>query len=431
MWRYAVQGKNRRGWLQKIFGAVDARKSNGPCLWFHAVSVGEVNLLAPILRQLKQIQPDWVIVISSTTETGYDLARQKYPEHYIFFCPFDFTWAIKRVLKRLRPNALVLAELELWPNLIQTTRNAGLPIAVINGRLSASSFEGYQKIRWIISPTLKRLSWVAAQNETYARRFRDLGCNPENLCVTGSIKFDGVESDRNNAQTVRLSGLAELIPSDFVWVAGSTQLEEDLILAQTYQRLAKTIPNLKLILVPRHPERCGQLASRLDQLGIPHRFRSQFPNDSVAETGPPRLDSETSLAPVLIVDVIGELGGWWGRADVAYVGGSMGHRGGQNMIEPAAFGTPISFGPHTENFRDIVEEFLEHEAATIVYDAESIQAFVESVFSQPDWAHQIGLRAQWVVNHRAGASRRTVESLCQLIGHSAAIGQTPASNHAA
>ena len=177
LWRFLVSGKNRRGWNQKLFGAVQSRESSAPCIWLHAVSVGEVNLLAPILNQLTADRPDLEFVISTTTETGFDLANKKYPDQYVFFCPMDFTWAIKRVLKRLRPDVLVLAELELWPNLIRTSRSSGVPVAVVNARLSESSFNGYQKLAWVIRPSIRQLSLVAAQNSTYANRFLQLGCD--------------------------------------------------------------------------------------------------------------------------------------------------------------------------------------------------------------------------------------------------------------
>lgn len=420
LWRYFVKGKNRRGWNQKLFGAVDVRQSNQPCIWFHAVSVGEVNLLAPVIERLNQIQPTREFVISTTTETGFDLANKKYPGHYVFFCPFDFTWAIKRVLKRLKPDALVLAELELWPNLIQTTRQAGIPVSVINGRLSESSHRGYRKFRWLVTPILKQLSWIGAQDQTSADRFRDLGCDPTQLDITGNIKFDGVVTDRNNEGTMRLRSLAKLTPDHFVWVAGSTQLEEDLLIAQTYQRLARTIPELRLILVPRHPERTSQLVAQLAELDIPCQLRSSLPDDQQQSVAPEHrhgnhAGTPDASYPILIVDVIGELGGWWGLANIAYVGGSMGQRGGQNMIEPAAYGVPISFGPNTSNFREIVAEFLAHDAATVVHDAATIEAFVLKYHEDNDWGLKSGARAQSVVLSHSGATQTTVERLCRTM----------------
>lgn len=416
LWRYLASGKNRRGWTHKLFGSVKTRDSNARCIWLHAVSVGEVNLLTPILDRLLSDRPDLDIVISTTTETGFDLAQKKFAEHYVFFCPMDFTWGIKRVLKRLRPDLLVLAELELWPNLIRTTRKSGVPVAVVNARLSESSFNGYQKLGWLIGPTIRQLSLVAAQNQTYAQRFLELGCDPSNLVITGSVKFDGVQTDRRNPRTVKLAELAGLTPDDQVFVAGSTQLEEDLLAADVYLRLAESFPKMRLVLVPRHPERCAALLQQLRQRGIPTVQRSLLESkrkdDSNGRDGSP---GDNQLKPVLVVDVIGELGAWWGRADAAYVGGSMGRRGGQNMIEPAAYGVPVSFGPNTENFRDIVAELLTSGAAVVVDDGKQLTTFVKQAFSSPHWATTIGQSAQNVVLNHVGASQRTADCLCGLI----------------
>lgn len=436
LWRFLSSGKNKRGWTHKLLGLVAVRESTNPCIWLHAVSVGEVNLLAPILHELKIRHPDFDFVISTTTETGFDLASKKYPDHYAFFCPLDFTWAINRALKRIRPTMLVLAELELWPNLIRTARRAGVPVAVVNGRLSANSFRGYQRFRWLVRGTFENLSMVAAQNETYAQRFRKLGCDPSNVFVTGSVKFDGVETNRSNARSLKLAQIAEIDPSDQVFVAGSTQVEEDLMVARIYQQLGQTNSNLRLILVPRHPERCGALRNELNQLGIPSVLRSGLDSgfnqknnsDSLGRFIPRDKGSVPALRPVLIVDVIGELGAWWGCADATYVGGSLGRRGGQNMIEPAAFGLPVSFGPKTENFREITQELIDHDAATVIYDQTTLQAFIKRAFTQPDWAVEIGCRAKNVVMNHLGASQRTVEVLSESLQKPI---QTPTDSEAA
>ncbi len=421
LWRAISKGKNRRGWGQKLFGMPGknsighkSAQSTGECIWFHAVSVGEVNLLTPVLQQLTESQPDLRIAISTTTETGFDLACKKFLQHEIFFCPMDFTWAIKRVLKRLRPRMLVLAELELWPNLIQTTRAAGVPVAVINGRLSQSSHRGYQKFGWLLKPVFANLSFVAAQNQTYADRFKSLGCEPANVVVTGSVKFDGIETDRANPKTNQLKRLVGISATDQVFVAGSTQVEEDLLAAKVYQTVCCENSNARLILVPRHPERVGALVGQLDQMGIPTVLRSSL-SGSAESSDRFSVDSHTGIRPVLIVDVIGELGAWWGCADAAYVGGSMGKRGGQNMIEPAGYGVPVSFGPNTENFRDIVDQLLASDAATVVENESDLLDFVTNTF---DGDVESGARAQNVVLTHVGASQRTVEALCLILGRS-------------
>ena len=408
VWRYLRWGKNRRGWKQKLFGLVPHRNSDRPCIWFHAVSVGEVNLLASVLKKLRDQRPDLEMVISTTTETGYDLATQKYPESKVFFFPFDFTWAVSNAFQRIKPDLIALTELELWPNFIKLASRGlpttgAIPVVVINGRLSDSSLKGYQRFRWLLSGLFGSLRLVLAQDENSATRFRQLGCDPAQVIVTGNIKFDNLQTDRANPKTESLRQLVNIQAGQAVILAGSTQLEEDLLAARAYQNLLKQDRSIRLILAPRHPERCPQLVKSLKEMGLPVQLRSQLQN------------TEIDPANVLVIDVIGELSAWWGVADVAYVGGSMGTRGGQNMIEPAAYAIPVSFGPHTENFRQIVTQLLDEQAATVVHDQHEMESFFERAINDQGWANRIGNRAQSVVLQHNGAASKTAQRLNELL----------------
>lgn len=412
LWRMVVENKNRRGWSAKLLGHVpkrDCRRSSKDdsqrrCLWFHAVSVGEVNLLKPIIARIRQQHPAVQIAVSSTTETGRQLAAETFPDDITFFCPADFSWAIKRTLRRLRPDQLILAELELWPNLIRITSSRGIPISVINGRLSERSSRGYRKLSFLFRPIFQRITWVGAQSPDYAQRFVDNGCAPKNVTVTGSVKFDGVKTDRTNAATVKLKQVASekgIARSDFVFVGGSTQLEEDLLLIAAYQRLSVDHRRLRLILVPRHPARVPQLCRELEQRGVPFVLRSS----SKAALG---------QRSVLIVDVIGELSAWWGVADAGFVGGSMGSRGGQSMIEPAGFGVPVCFGPNTANFKSTVSPLIENDAAEVVHNGHQIETFMKWSIEMPHLAQAMGTRSQKVVAQNGGAADRTVAGIVAL-----------------
>lgn len=435
LWRYLRFGKNRRGWSQKLFGFVPRRVSDRPCIWFHAVSVGEVNLLAPVLHRCQLKRPDVELVVSTTTETGYDLARQKYRELTVFFFPMDFTWAVRNAIERIRPSLIVLAELEVWPNFIRGARvrqrlidppndvSVGksrfeIPLAIINGRLSESSWRGYQRLKWLLQSSFRRLNLVAAQNETYADRFRELGCHHDAVIVTGSVKYDGVPTDRMNEKTVQLRKLAGIQPGEFVFLAGSTQLEEDLLAARVYWELIELHPQLRLILAPRHPDRCAALVRALEELGLAVTRRSSLDSAAAASAPKENGNQPTQIVrqpTVLLIDVIGELGAWWGVADAAYVGGSMGARGGQNMIEPAAYGIPVSFGPHTKNFQTVVSQLLSADAATVVHDQFELNQFLTRALTDPAWAKQTGYRAQQEMRKHHGASNRTVEKLFELM----------------
>ena len=401
LWRI-VKGKSRRGWRQKLFGTVPALEQPGPCLWLHAVSVGEVNLLQPVIDQLLAQQPELQIAVSTSTETGYDLAKEKYSQHRVFFCPYDFSWAIKSVLKRIKPNAIVLAELELWPNLIAVAGHFKVPVVVINGRVSESSHRGYQRFSFLTRPMFRGLAMVLAQTKTYAGRFISLGCRENRTTISGSVKFDGVTTDPNNPQTRRLADEAGFAAEDFVFVAGSTQLEEDLIAAEVYQRLKPEFPKLKLVLVPRHPNRCQQLKQQLEKMAIDIDLRTDIALDR---------DSDRPL----VVNVIGELGHWWGRANAAYVGGSMGSREGQNMIEPSAYAVPTCFGPRTKNFRDVVDQLLAQDAAVVVTNKNKLERFLRDCLTSAQTMKAMGDRAQAVVNQNVGAAEKTAATIIHLI----------------
>ncbi|HVX12522.1 MAG TPA: 3-deoxy-D-manno-octulosonic acid transferase [Pirellulales bacterium] len=406
VYRAIAQGKYRTGWLQKLFGLVPSRPGDGPCIWFHAVSVGEVNLLAPLLAEIGRRSPEWRCVVSTTTMTGFAAARKKYGGLTVFYCPLDFSWAVDTALRRIRPTCLVLAELELWPNLIAAARRSGAPVAVINGRLSERSFEGYRRLRRLIGRSLVQIDLVAAQNDEYAKRFLTLGADPRAVCVTGSMKFDGAQTDRQNQATQSLRHLAGILEGDTVFLAGSTQEGEEEVALAAYRASCGEHPQLRLVIVPRHPERFDAVAAMLDRSGVDWQRRSRL------EQGAPRPE-----ARVLLVDTIGELGAWWGTASIAFVGGSLGNRGGQNMIEPAAYGAAVCFGPNTRNFRDIVDQMLSEQAAVVVQDSAELTTFVRRCLNDQAFANGLGSRARALVRKQLGATRRTYDLLAPLVRH--------------
>jgi len=399
-----TKGKYRAGYAEKFLGRVPVPPKRGPRVWLHAVSVGEVNLLKPLLAELAMQRPDWECVISTTTLTGYELARKKYPQQKVFYCPLDLSWAVRTALARVQPDLLVLAELELWPNLIHFARQSGAQVAIVNGRLSDRSFARYQRLRGLLRGTLRKINLIAAQDSTSAERFRALGADPGRVTVTGSLKFDGAPTDRENPSTVRLRNLAGILEDDVVFLAGSTQAPEEALALEVWRTWHAREPRLRLLLVPRHPERFAEVAQLLEASGHPWQKRSAL------EQQPADPD-----ARILLVDTVGELGAWWGTAWIAFVGGSLGSRGGQNMIEPAAYGAAVSFGPRTENFRDITAALLTAQAAVVVRDQAELSAFVGQCLDDPEFAAGLGQRAQSLVLAQQGATRKTVVQLVSLV----------------
>lgn len=399
-----LRGKYREGFAAKFLGLAPRRTSNRRCVWLHAVSVGEVNLLGPLVEQIEQRHAGWECVVSTTTMTGYALARTRYPELSVFYCPLDFSWAVRNAMRRVRPDVLVLAELELWPNLIRAAGQWGARVAIVNGRLSDRSFRGYGRIRPLVARLLSRIGLIAAQNEEYAQRFLALGASPQAVRVTGSIKFDNAVTDRDNPKTCRLRELAGISPSDIVFLAGSTQHPEEALALDAFRRLSSEWPNLRLVLVPRHPDRFDEVASLLDRSGVCWQRRSSLAG--------PAADPQ---ARALLVDTVGELGAWWGTAQIALVGGSLSRRGGQNMIEPAAYGAAVAFGPNTWNFRDVVAALLAADAAKVVRSGAEMAEFVRWALASPEEAAAMGLRARQLVERQRGATERTVEALATLL----------------
>jgi 3-deoxy-D-manno-octulosonic-acid transferase len=409
-------GKYREGWAAKFWGEVPRRLGDRPCLWFHAVSVGEVKLLKPLIEEISRRRPDWEIRISTTTKTGLDVARQNYPELVTFYAPLDFSWSVHQAMARVRPTILALVELELWPNLIRSAKAAGVQVAVVNGRLSSRSHRGYRWIRSALAGTLRSLDLVAVQTEEYGRRFMDLGTPHDRIRVTGSVKYDDLEADRSNSRTQALRRSLGLSASELVFVAGSTMEGEEAAALEAFRAARAENPQLRLILVPRHPERFDTVAAWLDRESEPFVRRSSGVGSAAGAPGracPPG-------RPIVLVDTIGELSAVWGLADLAFVGGSLfPGRGGQNMMEPAAYGAAVFFGSYTENFRDAVEGLLGCRGAVRVRTPSDLTAGVIDALRDPEAATIRGAAGRQFVLAQQGAAVRTAAELERL-----ASGQT-------
>ena len=408
IFRAIRSGKYRDGWPEKLLGKAPLRIGDRPCVWFHAVSVGEVLLLKPILKELSRRRPGWEMVVSTTTPTGLAVARRTFPDVLTFYAPLDFSWATDQAVRRIRPTVLALVELELWPNLIASAKRGGARVAIVNGRLSVRSHRGYRRLRGPLGPTLRRLDSVAAQTEEYAERFVDLGIPGERVKVTGSVKYDGLESERNNPRTLAMRRALGLAGADVVFVAGSTMEGEEEAALAAYREARVPYPGLRLVLVPRHAERFEKVAAWLAREGEMVVRRSlKNAAGAIAKGQPPA---------VILIDTLGDLSAVWGLADVAFVGGSlMPGRGGQNMMEPAAFGAAVLFGPYTDNFRETVEQLLVRGGARRVSDARDLSLALLDDLNDPEAAAARGAAGRTYVLAQNGAAERTLCELDRLI----------------
>jgi len=379
-------------------------------IWLHGVSVGEIQLLAVLAAELRRQAEAAGLsidcVASSSTTTGLDVAARRFGPDRAFPCPLDFTWAVDRVLDRVRPDLLVLGELELWPNLLARTQARGIPIVVANARMSPRSAAGYRRIGPLVRRMLGHVAAVIARGPEDADRFASfLPPGGAEIVVAGSMKFDGVKGDRDAADVRRLRALAGIAAADVVFLAGSTQAPEEQFAVDAFLTAAQRHPRLRLVIVPRHVERSREVAALLERAQVPWQLRSRL-----------EADGADPAARVLLVDTTGELGWWWGTARIAFVGGSLdGKRGGQNMLEPAAYGAAVSFGPHTRNFRDEVARLRAADAAVVVPDGAGLSAFVERCLDDEAYATGLGRRAADLVASQRGATAMTAAAILALL----------------
>lgn len=379
---------------------------SAPLAWFHGVSLGEVNLLAPVIKAFRARHPGWRIGVTATTPAGMQEAQKRFAADSLVACfSWDFTWQVERIFNAWKPSLVVLAESQLWPNWLRLARRRGIPVAVINGRMSPRSAAA-----WARHPRLARRifplvhSWMV-QDVSMAGHLASLGVPREAIEVTGSVKFDGARGDRNLPVLAALRELFPVPPGSPVWVAGSTQESEEPHILDAFARLSDTFPNLRLVLVPRQPDAFEASARRLRERDIPFLRRSRG-----------IVHPDGSTPRVLLLDTIGELSAAWGLATVGFVGGSLdGKRGGQSPIEPAAFGVPVCFGPHVWNFRDITAQLQATGGAHTIPTAGDISAnlaaCVADWLAQPARATAMGQAAREFVARQQGATDRTLAFL--------------------
>jgi 3-deoxy-D-manno-octulosonic-acid transferase len=403
-WLYQIlrYGKYWRGFSERM-GKVPARLKSGsgqPTIWIHAVSVGEVLAVGGLVGRIRRQFPQWRVVVSTTTDSGQDLARKRFGEENVFYFPMDFAFAIRPYMRALRPAMVVLAETEFWPNFLRIAHGSGARVAVVNARISDRSWPRYQRFRWALRRMLASVDLFLAQTEQDAARLKSIGADAGRVHVSGNLKFD-VSSPAPPAivETLRHSLAAE--GAGPVLVCGSSVEDEEPLLLRAFENLLVSHPRAVMILAPRHPERFEAVASLLQEMGIAAHRRSRWQGESLA-------------GGVLLVDTIGELAALYALADVAFVGGSLVPRGGHNIIEPAQHGVAIVTGNHTENFRDIVGLFQSHDAVRIVGLAELPLMLMHLMDSDAERT-ALGRRAKETILSQMGATSRTLEALQGLL----------------
>ncbi|MSR51929.1 MAG: 3-deoxy-D-manno-octulosonic acid transferase [Gemmataceae bacterium] len=391
-------GRYRRNLREKFLGRSTATSDLRPAIWFHGVSVGEVHLLRQLVKAFRERHPDWRVVVSSTTDTGLAEARKHFSDLEVIAYPFDFSWAVRRTIRSISPMLIVLAESELWPNFLRAANRLRVSVVVANGRMSPRSFRRYSKLAGLARRLFfNQIREFGMQSEMYATNLRNLGV--QSVQVTGNVKYDGVLLDRENSRTAELGRQLGIETDDLVWVAGSTHDPEERIVLSVFSRLRERFPRLRLILVPRAPERFEEVAQLIAAAGLSHERRSKWPTDSTSPS-------------VILIDTMGELGPAWGLATIGFTGGSLNDkRGGQSMIEPAAFGVPVLFGPHTWNFKDAVAGLLDCKGAMRIADEGELEKEVLHLIEDPELRVAMGQAARSFVVSQQGATVRTLDMM--------------------
>ena len=396
-------GKYREG-LGERLGKVPSRLQGrpGPAIWVHAVSVGEVLAVGELVGELRRRFPRYRVVVSTTTATGQKLAKKRFGEESVFYFPLDFGFAIRPYLTTLRPQLIVIAETEFWPNFLRLACRSGARVAVVNARISDRSWPGYRRVRriGILASVLHNIDLFLAQTEEDARRLLDIGAPAERIEVSGNLKFD-VAAPAPPAIVASLRSTFQQAGVGPVIVCGSTVEEEEGPLLLAFQNVLASHPRAIMILAPRHPERFAEVAQLLEHMGIRFWRRSLWGGDSVA-------------GGVFLVDTVGELASLYELGDVAFVGGSLVPRGGHNIIEPAQHGVPVIVGNHTENFRDIVGLFQSQDAIRVVGPAEFPLVLLDLLSNEAERV-ALGRRGAETLRSQMGATERTVKALERLL----------------
>lgn len=385
----------RKRWLERL-GVYKNFNPKTQGVWIHAVSVGEVVAALPLVKALRQKNDSLPITITTTTPTGSQRVQQVLGNSiYHVYLPYDIPFAIKGLIKKLQPSCLIIMETELWPNLLHTCKQHNIPTVIANGRISDRSLPRYKYFKWFILQMLQQLSFVAAQSATDAARFIELGSYAQKTLVAGNLKF---EVEPNTTQQQEGLDLKVAFSDRIIWTAASTHANEEEQIIQAYREIKREIPNLLLILVPRHPDRFNIVANLLRTNAV------NFVRYSLGIT-------INTAIEVILGDTMGQLQKFYAASHLAFVGGSLVPLGGHNLLEPAMLGIPCITGPHTQNFKDITRLLLDAKVLTIVTNIKQLIRVASDSLQQPQLLEEMGNKSRSIIAKNSGAAA----TICQYL----------------
>ena len=401
---YFLRGKLNAGFLRRL-GFLPAQLNLDRPIWIHAVSVGEAIAIKGLLMQLRQSYPGKKLVISTVTATGNKIAQGLVKdEDFLTYLPLDFSFILKHVLKRINPCMFIIAETEIWPNLITCLNKMQVPVITVNGRISDSSYGGYRLIKFFIRPILRMIKQFCVQSDLDALRLESLGVDKQKIQVTGNVKFDINLDPIAELNVLTYRNKLWLGPLDKLLVCGSTHPGEEELIFTAYQKLLLVFPGLKLLIAPRHPERSEKISRLAVKRGLAPVFISK-----ISEACPTCMNS-----PVFILDTIGELFNFYSAADIVFVGGSMVKKGGHNILEPVSLKKPVIFGPYMFNFREVSELFLANQAALTAANSQELADKVKELLNSNLLAKGLVERAYELIIKNRGATNRNIQIIKQL-----------------
>jgi len=404
MWR---RGNWRTG-LGQRFGRYSSKLrqavTNRHVMWIHAVSVGEVNIATQLIATVEHRLPNMKVVVSTTTSTGMGELQKKLPSHIEkVYYPIDRPYYVNRAIMAIHPEAIVLVEAEIWPNFLWRAEEIGIPVFLVNARLSEKSYRGYRRWGMLFRPIFASFAGVGCQNEADAERLKELGCRPEAIRVVGNLKFDAAKLDERRVLDVRrLLGQIGAPANARILVGGSTHAGEEGVLAAVYRKLRPRFPDLFLVVVPRHFERGKEAGREIAAQGVRFAYRKEIT---------PQTQYKEGEVDCLLVNSTGELKHFYEQASVIFVGKSLTAEGGQNPIEPGILGKPMVFGPNMQNFEAIAKAFVERGAALQVPDAAGLEEALAQLLADPGRATEMGQKALDVVQENQGSIDRTVDMI--------------------
>jgi len=392
-WRGFKAPEYRKRWQERL--AFYPKKLSYNVIWIHAVSVGEAEAVFPLVKRLQQQFPENSFLITTTTPTGSARVQAVLNDTVSHvYLPYDLPCVISRFIRIFKPKIAIVMEKEIWPNLYAGCAKNNVPVMIINARLSANSAKGYKKIPGLVKPALNAVSWIATQTNEDKQRFIEIGAQNEAISVCGNLKFD-LARDESIIQQAKLLK-QQLFKNRFVWIIASTHDKEEAIFFDIYPQLKKQIPELLLLVVPRHPERF----ELVNKLAIKSQFKTCMRSSQVACT------EETD---VYIADTMGELKLLYGVADICFVGGSMVPIGGHNILEPAMMEVPILFGPYMVNFKEITKNVLALEAAIQCFDKQGLLDTVLHLYQHEDDRNKLAIKAKQFIDSNQGATEETLK----------------------